>query len=156
MSSCDVRARGRGNTVAGQGINIEILLPEGRIKYLGQLITFKYAVQVVWATSTSHRQERHQYASGTWTMTEEMEKKLHTTRRRMKRMIKKTQRKTGRGHAAAHAASVDNTADVEPRGLTSAEDSLKRDVMESDFLGSKLKQPTRPTTPITTTTATKY
>ena len=38
--------------------------------------------------------------------------------------------------------------------LTTAEDSSKSDAMESDFTNSRLKQPTRPTIPITTTTTT--
>ena len=112
--------RGRGNTVAGQGLNTEILRPEGKIKYLGQLTTFKNAVQVefeyrikyAWATVNSHRQELtspkyplrgrlklfgatvnpiYLYAAGMWTMTEEV-KKLQTTQRRMMRMIILTSR----------------------------------------------------------------
>ena len=55
----------RSNFVAVQRVNIEILPPEGKIKFLGQLITFENAVQVefehrfkcAWATSRSHRQE---------------------------------------------------------------------------------------------------
>ena len=51
--------------MAVQGTNIEMLPPEGKIKFLGQLITFTNAVQVefehrikcAWATFTSHRQE---------------------------------------------------------------------------------------------------
>ena len=53
----------RGNTVAVQGMNVEILPPERKIKYLGQLFTFKSAEQVAfehrikcaWVTFTSHR-----------------------------------------------------------------------------------------------------
>ena len=55
--------RGRGNTVRVQGMNTEILPPDGKIKYFGQLITFKDAVQVefehriecAWATFTIMR-----------------------------------------------------------------------------------------------------
>ena len=36
--------RGRGNTVAVQGMNPAILPPKGKIKYLSQLITYKNAV----------------------------------------------------------------------------------------------------------------
>ena len=54
------------------------------------------------------------YASGTWTMTEEIEKKLQTTQRRMMRMIIQTKRKTGKRHAAPHAVNVGDTADVGP------------------------------------------
>ena len=44
-------------------------------------------------------------------MTEEMEKKLPTTQRRMTKSIIPKKEKTGECHAAAHAASVDDTAD---------------------------------------------
>ena len=37
--------RGRGNAVAVQGMNVEILPPERKIKYFGQFITFKNAAQ---------------------------------------------------------------------------------------------------------------
>ena len=39
--------------------------------------------------------------------------------------------------------------------LTTAEDSSTQDAMESDFIISRLRQPARPRTPITTTTATQ-
>ena len=39
--------------------------------------------------------------------------------------------------------------------VTTAEDSSKWDAMESDFISSRLKQPARPTTPITTTATTQ-
>ena len=39
--------------------------------------------------------------------------------------------------------------------LNTTQDGLKWDVMESDFMSSRLKQPARPTTPITTTTTTQ-
>ena len=64
ISHTTLKAR-NNNAVAIQGMHIEILPPEGKIKYLGQLITVKNAVQVefdsrikcAWATSMSHRQE---------------------------------------------------------------------------------------------------
>ena len=127
--------------VPDHGMNNEILPPEGKIQYLGQLITFKNAVHVefkhrlkcVWATFTRHRQELMSPtlplrdlklfdatvtpslldASGRWTMTEEM-KKLQTTKRRMMRMIVRTQRKSRTCSAAAHAAHLDGVADDEP------------------------------------------
>ena len=57
--------KNRRNSVTVQGMNIEVPPREGKIKYLGQLITFKDPVQVefdhrincAWATFTSHRQE---------------------------------------------------------------------------------------------------
>ena len=45
-------------------------------------------------------------ASGTWTIKEEMKKKVQTMQRRMMWMIMQTKRKTSKGHAAAHAPSV--------------------------------------------------
>ena len=130
------------NVVAVQGMNIEVLPPEGEIKYLGQLTAFKDAVQVefdhhikcAWPTLARRRQELTSptyplrdrlklfdatvtpsllCASGTWTMTEEMKKKLQTTQRRMMRMIMLTTRKSGKRLAAAHAAYVDEIADGE-------------------------------------------
>ena len=123
---------------------------EAKITYLGQLTTFKDAVQVefehhiecAWATFTSYRQEltspkyplRNRLklfnatvtpsllcASGTWTMTAEMKKKLQTTQRRMMRLIMQTKRHTGINCAVAHAASV--TADVEPHDPDSEQGS---------------------------------
>ena len=58
------------------------------------------------------------HASGTWTMTEEIQKNLQTTQRRMMRMIIQTKRITGKGHADAHAASGEDTAGVEPHDPT--------------------------------------
>ena len=57
--------RDRGNTVTVQRKNIEILPPEVETKHLGQLITFKNAVQVelehhikcAWGTFTISQQE---------------------------------------------------------------------------------------------------
>ena len=62
LTSSTTSKRGRGNTVAVQDMNIVIPPLEEKIKYLGQLITFKNAVQVefehrAWATFTSDRQE---------------------------------------------------------------------------------------------------
>ena len=53
------------NIITVQGMNMEILPAEGDTKYLGQLVSFKSAVQVefdhhfkcAWAVFTSHRQE---------------------------------------------------------------------------------------------------
>ena len=116
-------------------MNIEILPPRGKVKYLGQLITIKNAVQVefehrikcVWSTFTTHRLELTSpkyplrdrlklfdatvtpslfYASGTWTMTQDMVKKRRTTQRRMMGMIIHPQRQPGTSCAAAQAASA--------------------------------------------------
>ena len=48
------------------------------------------------------------YASGTWTTTEGMKKKLQTTQRRELRMITQTKREVTESDAAAHAANVDD------------------------------------------------
>ena len=93
-------------------MNVEILPPEGETKHLGQLITFKNAVQVelehhtkyAWAKFTSSPARvdvtkvplwdtlklfdanvapSHLYATRTWTMMEELRKMLQTTQRRM-------------------------------------------------------------------------
>ena len=56
---------GKDNTVAAQRMSIDILPPEVKNKYLGQLINFKSAVRdecercikCAWVTFTSHRQE---------------------------------------------------------------------------------------------------
>ena len=156
-----------------QGVNIEILPPEGEVKRLGHPITFKNAEQVelehrikcAWATFTNHRQELKSpkcplrdrlklfdakkkvtslfYASGTWTMTKEMKKKLQTTQRRMMRMITQTNRKTGTGHAAAHAASVDDTADVELHDPDSEPVDHTTEHDNQDFNEQKRKEPRR-------------
>ena len=55
----------KNNTVTVQGMSIEILPPEGQIKYLGQLIAITNAIQAefdnrikcAWASVTSHRHE---------------------------------------------------------------------------------------------------
>ena len=47
----DINTQEKRTTVAVQGMNIEILPPE--IKYLGQLITFKNAVQVESSSTTA-------------------------------------------------------------------------------------------------------
>ena len=105
------------NTVAGQGMNIEILPPKkGTSNLSAQLITFKSTVHVeldhrmkyAWATAADRltspkyllrdriklfpQQRLHHffYASGTWTMTEELKKTLWTKHRPMMRMIVQT------------------------------------------------------------------
>ena len=49
----------------------------------------------------------------------------------------------------------DNDLTSDMTWLTTAEDSLKWDAVESDFISSRLKQPARPATLITTTTTTQ-
>ena len=98
-------------------------------------VEFEHLIKCAWATFTTHRQAATSpkyplrdrlklsdgtatpslfYASGTWTMTEDMNKKHQTTQRRM-RMIIQAKRQAGTSCTASQAASgsVDVTANAE-------------------------------------------
>ena len=132
----------KSNTVAVQAMNIEILPPEGKIKYLGQFVTVQSKVEsyhritCAWATFKSHRHEltppryplrdrRKQCdatvrpsllcASGTWTMTEEMKKKLRKTQRRMMKMIIQKRENQQKVSAAEDAARPQRARGKQPR-----------------------------------------
>ena len=103
-------------------ITVEILLPERKSKYLGQMISFlhqeivkiQHRIRCVLSLFAKHRQEltsrsyllRHRLrlfdsvvtptmmcGSGTWTTTQEHEKMTRTTERKMLRLIFQTKRK---------------------------------------------------------------
>ena len=110
----------RTREVEIDGMHVEILAPEGEVKYLGQMITFvdkettevQHRIRCAWPAFARHRQEptsqfyplRHllhlfdavvtptvTYGAGTRTTTEEHEKVIRTTQRRTLRLIIQTE-----------------------------------------------------------------
>ena len=112
----------RTREVEIDGMHVEILPSEGKVKYLGQMFTFvdqetteiQHRIRCAWSAFARIRQEltsrsysqRHRlhqvdavvtpttmYGAGTWTTTTEHEKMLRTAQRRMLRLVIQTQRK---------------------------------------------------------------
>ena len=130
-------------------VSSEILLPEEKIKCLGQLITFKNAVEVEF----EHRirvGNIHEPQAGVDVTKVPTERQIQIFRRHSDTITllrcrnvdndgrneaeapdnattddedgSCRQRETGKGCAAAHATSVDDTADVEPHDLDSEQE----------------------------------
>ena len=103
-------------------MQVEILLLGGKIKYLGQMLSFvdqdttevQHRIRCAWSAFTKHQQEttfqsyrlQHRqhmfdavvtptvsYGAGTWATAKEHEKMLRTTQRRMLRLVVQTKRK---------------------------------------------------------------
>ena len=141
--------RGRSNTAAVQGISIEILPPEGKIKYSGQHIIFKNALHVEFELHQVRVGNIHEPQAGVDVTKIPTEGKTHTLRRHSDpssthqerdddgsnsttddedhQTNKERQAGTSCAAAQAASASVDVTSDAERHNTHSEEGNTQVD-----------------------------